>query len=112
MIVAEVEPLGGLVAEGISEPLLQTGILLSVLAYITHLDPWMALAAFAIFLPRLVFVPPLQRAIKQRNGAPVSRCCANSGSVSSTRPVNFNRKIPMSSSNNARSACPQRVGFP
>ena len=58
MIVAEVEPLGGLVAEGISEPLLQTGILLSVLAYITHLDPWMALAAFAIFLPRLVFVPP------------------------------------------------------
>jgi hypothetical protein len=37
MIVAEVEPFGGFVAESISEPLLQTGILLSVLAYITGL---------------------------------------------------------------------------
>ena len=41
MIVAEVEPLGGFVGESISEPPLQAGILLSVLAYIIHLDPWM-----------------------------------------------------------------------
>jgi ABC-type multidrug transport system fused ATPase/permease subunit len=71
MVVAEVEPIGGFVGESISEPLLQGGILLSVLAYIVYLDPWMALAAFVIFLPQLVFVPLLQRAINQRSGARV-----------------------------------------
>lgn len=71
MIVAEVEPIGGFIGESISEPLLQAGILLSVLAYIIHLDPWMALAAFAIFLPQLIFVPLLQRAINQRSGTRV-----------------------------------------
>ena len=55
MIVAEVEPIGGFVGSSISEPLLQAGILLSVLAYIVHLDRWMAAAALAIFLPQLVF---------------------------------------------------------
>jgi len=71
MIVAEVEPIGGFIGESISEPLLQAGILLSVLAYIIHLDPCMALAAFAIFLPQLIFVPLLQRAINQRSGTRV-----------------------------------------
>ena len=71
MIVAEVEPIGGFVGESISEPLLQGGILLSVLAYIIHLDPWMALAASAIFLPQFLFVPLLQRAINRRTGARV-----------------------------------------
>ena len=60
MIVAEVEPIGGFVGSSISEPLLQAGILLSVLAYIVHLDRWMAAAAFAIFMPQLVFVPLMQ----------------------------------------------------
>lgn len=68
MIVAEVEPLGGFVGESISEPLLQLGSLAAVLAYISHLDPWMALAAFVIFAPQLVFVPLLQRAINRRTG--------------------------------------------
>ena len=86
MVVAEVEPIGGFVGESISEPLLQAGILLSVLAYIIHLDPWMALAAFAIFLPQLVFVPLLQRAINQRSGARV-QVLRQSGSASSTEPA-------------------------
>ena len=34
MIVAGVEPIGGFVGASISEPLLQGGVLLSVLAYI------------------------------------------------------------------------------
>jgi ABC-type multidrug transport system fused ATPase/permease subunit len=69
MIVAEVEPIGGFLGESISEPLLQCGILLSVLAYIVHIDPWMALAAFAIFVPQFVFVPLLQAAVNRRTGA-------------------------------------------
>ena len=36
MIVAEVEPVGNFIGVSISEPLLQGGVLLSVLAYILH----------------------------------------------------------------------------
>ena len=71
MIVAEVEPIGGFVGSSISEPLLQAGILLSVLAYIVHLDRWMAAAALAIFVPQLVFVPLMQGAINRHAGARV-----------------------------------------
>src|ERR1700745_616221 len=60
MIVAEVEPIGGFVGASLSEPLLQGGIMLSILAYIVHLDRWMAAAAFALFLPQLIFVPLMQ----------------------------------------------------
>ena len=69
MIVAEVEPIGGFVGESVSEPLLQGGILCSVLAYVTHIDPWMALAAFALFVPQFLFVPLLQAAVNRRAGA-------------------------------------------
>ena len=71
MIVAEVEPIGGFVGSSVSEPLLQAGILLSVLGYVTHIDRWMAAAALAIFIPQLVFVPLMQRAMNRRTGARV-----------------------------------------
>jgi ABC-type multidrug transport system fused ATPase/permease subunit len=71
MIVAEVEPVGGFVGSSLSEPLLQAGIMVSVLGYIVHLDMWMATAALAIFLPQLIFVPLMQRAINRRAGARV-----------------------------------------
>jgi ABC-type multidrug transport system fused ATPase/permease subunit len=71
MMVAEVEPIGGFVGSSLSEPLLQAGILLSVLAYIAHLDRWMATAAFALFVPQLVFVPLMQHAINRRTGVRV-----------------------------------------
>jgi ABC-type multidrug transport system fused ATPase/permease subunit len=69
MIVAEVEPIGGFVGESVSEPLLQVGITVSVLAYLIHIDPWMALAAIGLFIPQLVFVPLLQSAVNRRTGA-------------------------------------------
>jgi ABC-type bacteriocin/lantibiotic exporter with double-glycine peptidase domain len=71
MIVGEVEPIGGFVGSSICEPLLQAGILLSVLAYIVHIDIWMAAAAFALFVPQLVFVPLMQGAINRRAGTRV-----------------------------------------
>jgi ABC-type multidrug transport system fused ATPase/permease subunit len=71
MLVGEVEPIGGFVGSSLSEPLLQGGILASVLAYVIHLDRWMAAAAFALFLPQLVFVPLIQGAINRRAGARV-----------------------------------------
>jgi len=69
MIVAEVEPVGGFVGESVSEPMLQAGIMASVLAYLIHIDPWMALAAFGLFIPQLAFVPLLQAAVNRRTGA-------------------------------------------
>jgi ABC-type multidrug transport system fused ATPase/permease subunit len=81
MIVAEVEPIGGFVGSSLSEPLLQAGILLSVLAYIVHLDRWMAAAALAFFLPQLVFVPLMQGAINRRANARGFGCCGSSGSA-------------------------------
>ena len=69
MIVAEVEPIGGFVGESVSEPLLQAGIMSSVFAYLIHIDPWMALAAFGLFVPQLIFVPLLQAAVNRRTGA-------------------------------------------
>ena len=74
MLVGEVEPIGGFVGSSSSEPLLQGGILTSVLAYIVHLDRRMAAAAFALFLPQLVFVPLIQGAINRRAGARVWFC--------------------------------------
>ena len=66
MIVAEVESIGGFVGGSVSEPLLQGGILCSVLAYMIHVDFWMAGTAFALFVPQLVFVPLMQHAINRR----------------------------------------------
>src|SRR5438552_16779676 len=66
MIVAEVDSIGGFVGGSVSEPLLQGGILLSVLAYMIHVDFWMAGTAFALFVPQLVFVPLMQGAMNRR----------------------------------------------
>jgi ABC-type multidrug transport system fused ATPase/permease subunit len=68
MIVAEVEPIGGFVGESVSEPLQQAGTMASVLAYLIHIDWWMALAAIALFIPQLIFVPLLQSAVNRRTG--------------------------------------------
>jgi ABC-type multidrug transport system fused ATPase/permease subunit len=71
MIIAEVEPIGGFVGASVSEPLLQGGILLSVLAYMIHVDVWMAGTALVLFVPQFVFVPLMQRAMNRRTRARV-----------------------------------------
>ena len=71
MIVAEVEPIGGFVGASVSEPILQAGVLASVIAYMIHLEPLMAAASLALFVPQLVFVPLLQGAINRRTAARV-----------------------------------------
>jgi ABC-type bacteriocin/lantibiotic exporter with double-glycine peptidase domain len=67
MITGEVEPIGGFVGVSVSEPLLQGGVMLSVLAYLIHLQAGLAIAGFALFLPQLLFVPLMQRAINRRS---------------------------------------------
>ena len=68
MVVAEAEPIGGFVGMAISEPLLQVGILVSVIGYMTFLEPWTLVLSAAFLLPQLLFVPLLQHAINRRAG--------------------------------------------
>ncbi|HYN13225.1 MAG TPA: hypothetical protein VET51_11350, partial [Burkholderiales bacterium] len=66
MIVAEVESVGNFVGSSFSEPLLNAGILLSILGYMVFTQPWMALVALLIFFPQFLFIPFLQEAINRR----------------------------------------------
>ena len=66
VILEEVEPIGGFTGISVSEPLLQGGILASVLGYMLYLDPGLTLLVLVFFLPQLIFVPLLQAAINRR----------------------------------------------
>jgi len=71
MVVAEVEPVGNFIGAAVSEPLLQAGILATVITYIIHIDSLMGAAAVALFVPQMVFVPLMQHAMNRRTGARV-----------------------------------------
>jgi ABC-type multidrug transport system fused ATPase/permease subunit len=66
MVVAEAEPIGGFIGMAISEPLLQAGILVSVIGYMTVLEPWTLVLSVGFLLPQMLFVPPMQHAINRR----------------------------------------------
>jgi ABC-type multidrug transport system fused ATPase/permease subunit len=84
MVVAEAEPIGGFVGMAISEPLLQAGILMSVIGYMAFLEPWTLLLCAAFLLPQMVFVPPMQRAINRRAGERVKTLREVSGGIVDT----------------------------
>ncbi len=66
MVLEEAEPIGGFVALSVSQPLLQIGILTSVVGYMFALQPYLALLGLGFFVPQVVFVPMMQRAINRR----------------------------------------------
>jgi len=66
MVVSEAEPIGGFVGMAFSEPLLQVGILVSVIGYMTSLEWWALALSAGFLLPQLLFVPALQHAINMR----------------------------------------------
>ncbi|MEI6200380.1 MAG: ABC transporter ATP-binding protein [Enhydrobacter sp.] len=66
LILEEAEPIGGFAALSVSEPLMQGGILVSVIAYMFVLQPSLALLGLAFFIPQTIFVPLLQTAINRR----------------------------------------------
>jgi ABC-type multidrug transport system fused ATPase/permease subunit len=66
IVTSEVEAVGGFVGTSFSDPILNGGILLSVFGYMIFMQPWMALAALALFIPQVFFIPVLQAAINRR----------------------------------------------
>lgn len=81
MILDEAEPIGGFAGVSVSEPLLQGGILVSVIGYMFVLQPWLALLGLAFFLPQTMFVPLLQSAINRRARARILAKRDVSGSI-------------------------------
>lgn len=69
LIVSEAEPVGLFAGSAASEPLLQGGLMLSILGYMAYLQPLMALLVLGILSPQLVFVPLMQNAINKRAAA-------------------------------------------
>jgi ABC-type multidrug transport system fused ATPase/permease subunit len=69
MVLDEAVPIGGFIGISVSEPLLQSGIMVSVIGYLIYLETYMALLSFLFLIPQLVFVPLMQRAINRRANA-------------------------------------------
>ncbi len=63
IIAAEVKPLGGFIGESFSVPVSEGGILIAVFCYMLVVQPAVAAAAIAVFLPQMIFVPILQAKI-------------------------------------------------
>ena len=66
MMLSEAEPVAGFVAVSVSEPVLQIGLLGSVLGYLLFLQPKMAAVSILILVPQTVLVPFVQRAVNER----------------------------------------------
>jgi ABC-type multidrug transport system fused ATPase/permease subunit len=66
IVLAEADPIGTFVGISLSEPVLQFGVLISLLAYMTFLQPWMAVIALASLAPQILYVPAFQNAINRR----------------------------------------------
>ena len=63
MITAEVEPLGGFIGDAFALPALQGGLLLTAIFYIFAQDPFMGIAAIALYPMQAYFIPKLQRRV-------------------------------------------------
>jgi ABC-type multidrug transport system fused ATPase/permease subunit len=81
MVLEEAEPIGGFTGLALSEPVLQGGVLVSVLGYMLFLQPYLALLGIAFFIPQVVFVPLLQGAINRRAQARILVKRALSGEI-------------------------------
>lgn len=66
IIVSEVEVVGGFIGSSFSAPVLNGGILLSVLGYMLYTQPLLALVAVGLLVPQFLFIPLLQKAINKR----------------------------------------------
>ena len=81
IVLSEAEPVGAFVGVCLSEPLLQCGILVSILSYMTYLQPWMAIIALCGIAPQIIYVPALQNRINRRAAARILVLRAVSGAL-------------------------------
>ena len=81
IIVSESEVVGGFVGASFSEPILNAGILLSILGYMLYTQPLLALVAIALFCPQFLFIPLLQKSINKRTESRIQTMRAMSSDI-------------------------------
>jgi ABC-type bacteriocin/lantibiotic exporter with double-glycine peptidase domain len=81
IVLSEAEPVGAFVGVCLSEPLLQCGILVSVLSYMTYLQPWMAIIALCGIAPQIIYVPVFQNRVNHRASSRILTLRAVSGAL-------------------------------
>ncbi|WP_196223538.1 ABC transporter transmembrane domain-containing protein [Roseibium sp. RKSG952] len=67
MVTAESEPMGGLMGDAISQPVLQAGQMLTILSFLFLQSVWFGLAAIALIPLQAWLIPRLQRQINLLN---------------------------------------------
>ena len=67
MVTAESEPMGGLMGDAISQPVLQAGQMLTILSFLFLQSVWFGLAAVALIPLQAWLIPRLQRQINLLN---------------------------------------------
>lgn len=65
VIGAEVDRLGGFVGEGLSQPVVNGGMLIAMGGYMLVVEPLVALISLGFILPQIVLLPLLQRRINR-----------------------------------------------
>lgn len=73
IITAEVEPLGGLMGDALAQPLLQSGQMLTILAFLFVQNAWLGLSAIALIPLQAYIIPKLQRQVNLLNREKVMR---------------------------------------
>ena len=81
IIVSESEVVGGFVGASFSEPILNAGILLSILGYMLYTQPLLAAVAIALFCPQFLFIPLLQKSINKRTESRIQTMRAMSSDI-------------------------------
>jgi ABC-type multidrug transport system fused ATPase/permease subunit len=81
IIVSEVEAVGGFIGSSFSEPILNGGILLSILGYMLFTQPLLAMVAVVLFCPQFLFIPLLQEAINKRTESRIKTMRALSSDI-------------------------------
>jgi len=84
MITAETEPLAGFIGESYTLPLFQGGMLLTYVVFIFQQDPFLGLAAIALYPFQLYVIPKLQKKVNLLAKERVKTVRALSGRIGQT----------------------------
>ncbi|MGR3760339.1 ABC transporter transmembrane domain-containing protein [Roseobacteraceae bacterium NS-SX3] len=81
MVTAESEPMGGLMGDAVSQPVLQAGQMLTILSFLFVQNVWFGLAAVALIPLQGWLIPMLQRRINLLNKTRIQQVRALAGEI-------------------------------
>lgn len=81
MVTAESEPMGGLMGDAISQPVLQAGQMITILSFLFLQSVWFGLAACALIPLQAWLIPKLQRQINLLNKKRIKQVRALAGEI-------------------------------